>query len=268
MPKKKYAFKCKMDVECMSCWKVVLSENQEYHRKHVHKGENIKFRIYNDSKQQKLQFGGLSNKASESNFNKPSGSSVSTVGNCNNCNEPDKDEISLGDCDSNTVSEEFVRGLSDSVLDSPSSPLLPKNSESHPEANPDVGSSDCDLHLPPPENELNCENEIDCENEKDGENDINCKSKIDGEDDIDCEVNIGREGDIDCNYDINNSDGPNQLKLNQFNPKVYDGFKRDFNSNWYKKFPWINYKTGTCQVSCFALFKKAESLKRVNLLEV
>ena len=27
MPKKKYAFKCKMDVECMSCWKVVLSKN-------------------------------------------------------------------------------------------------------------------------------------------------------------------------------------------------------------------------------------------------
>ena len=141
MHMKKSVHICNMNIKFMPCWKAVLSKNQAYHRKHVHKGENIMFRIYNYSKQQKLHFEGLSKMASDS-FNKASHFSVSTVGNCNNCNEPDNIEILLGDGETNTISEEFVSGLRDTVLDSPSSPLLPKNSESHPEANPDVGSSD------------------------------------------------------------------------------------------------------------------------------
>ena len=49
----------------MSCYKVILAENQEYHRKHVHKGEKVRFQIHNDAKQPKLNFGALHRKVVE-----------------------------------------------------------------------------------------------------------------------------------------------------------------------------------------------------------
>ena len=45
-----------MQMECMSCGKHVLAENQQYHIKTSHDNKNVKFKIVNDAKQLKLMW--------------------------------------------------------------------------------------------------------------------------------------------------------------------------------------------------------------------
>ena len=45
-----------MQVECMTCGKVILSENQQRHIEKAHNNKVVKYKIYNDAKQPKLMF--------------------------------------------------------------------------------------------------------------------------------------------------------------------------------------------------------------------
>ena len=86
----------------MSCYKVILAENQEYHRKHVHKGENVRFRIHNDAKQPKLQFGTVRQKVPENDRLSSSNNSSKVVEDQNSdIDEPDSSEHSEDDSELN-----------------------------------------------------------------------------------------------------------------------------------------------------------------------
>ena len=50
-------------------------------------------------------------------------------------------------------------------------------------------------------------------------------------------------------------DAPNQPKLTEYDPKVYGKQKRDFQSDWYIKHPWIDFNISRSEVSCFACQK-------------
>ena len=54
--KNKGVYLCKMQVECMTCGKIILNENQQHHIKNSHNNKVVKFKIYNDAKQPKLMF--------------------------------------------------------------------------------------------------------------------------------------------------------------------------------------------------------------------
>ena len=87
-----------MLMECMSCYKVILAENQEYHRKHVHKGEKVRFRIHNDAKQPKLQFGALHRKVPENERLSSSNNSSKVVEDQNSdIDDPDSSDHSEDD---------------------------------------------------------------------------------------------------------------------------------------------------------------------------
>ena len=43
-------------MECMTCGKRVLAENQQYHIRFIHDNKTVKFKIVNDAKQPKLMF--------------------------------------------------------------------------------------------------------------------------------------------------------------------------------------------------------------------
>ena len=106
----------------MSCYKVILAENQEYHRKHVHKGEKVRFRIHNDAKQPKLQFGALNRKVPENE----------RLSSSNNSSKVVEDQNSdIDDPDSSDHSEDDDSELNEHVAPSPSEQLSGPGPSNH-----------------------------------------------------------------------------------------------------------------------------------------
>ena len=48
--KHKSSYTCKTQMECMTCGKRVLAENQQYHIRVIHDNKTVKFKIVNDAK--------------------------------------------------------------------------------------------------------------------------------------------------------------------------------------------------------------------------
>ena len=167
--KKKYL--CKMQVECMTCGKVILSENQQRHIEKAHNNKVVKYKIYNDAKQPKLMF-----------------PIKARIDDSSNNDEPDPDNFSQ------------------------MSPVMENTDETSDNNNEAFNNNDSDpedFNENPDNPEFEDQNKIDVVSSK-----------------------------------------PNQPVLEKYNPKDYD-CKRDFQSSWYKKHPWINYNLETHIVTCF-----------------
>ena len=96
--KHKSSYSCKIQMECMSCGKHVLAENQQYHIKTSHDNKNVKFKIVNDAKQLKLTFPKANivpqQSSSCNNVNIDRGLSDS---NSNDCSASTSDNINIGE---------------------------------------------------------------------------------------------------------------------------------------------------------------------------
>ena len=207
----------------MSCYKVILAENQKYHRKHVHKGEKVRFRIHNDAKQPKLQFGALHRKVPE-NERLSSSNNSSKVVEDQNSDIDDPDSSDHSEDDDSELNEHVARN---EQLSGPG-PSDHNVTESMELATENVSVLAPPLTPPPPSPPT----EIPVPETRPQ---LSPYQNLTPRDDV--------------------LDGPNQPELEAFDPKMYDGFKRDFNCKWYKKFPWISYNVERRQVSCFACQK-------------
>ena len=181
--KNKGVYLCKMQVECMTCGKVILNENQQHHIKNSHNNKVVKFKIYNDAKQPKLMF------------------PKARIDNSSNNNEPDNSsQISPVIENTDESSENDNQALNNNVSDS----------EGNFNENPDNP-------------ELEDQNKT-----------------VRDRDNVDLEQSTSK--------DVFVSSKPNQPVLEKYNP---NDCKRDFQSSWYKKHPWINYNLATHSVTCF-----------------
>ena len=63
-------------------------------------------------------------------------------------------------------------------------------------------------------------------------------------------------------------DAPQQPMLSKYNPRTFgnEDFQRDFQSAWYKQYPWLNYSIANHEANCFACerFMSDRSFKFTN----
>ena len=272
--KKKANYACKSKVECLTCGKVILSENQTRHLNYTHKGlKSVKFRFYNDAKQPRLQFNSTRR---DSNLNVPRGESNNNETlddpdptlnydeeiDTNTDEEKDETEVDLGEL----LDDSGTRNIDDEVY---------------------CGEPNITLDVDDPDPTLNydVETNIDAEEIDETEADLgefldeyetvnNDDEVIESEDEEEAVASsLGVEA-SDAGVAAP-SEGPRQPILDKYNPKSFGTHTRDFQASWYQKYPWIDFDTVTSTVSCYACkhfvkddhftydnWKKTEKLKK------
>jgi len=97
-------------------------------------------------------------------------------------------------------------------------------------------------------------------------------------DDIDLENNVKATGNSEPHASSLSLEVPHQPILPEYNPLKDNKQVRDFQSSWFKKWPWLEYNTGDHSASCFACrvyleevsfklknWKKSDKLKKHSL---
>ena len=250
--KKKGNYTCKIQVECLECGKVLLSENESRHSRLIHGGKKVQFRIKNDAKQPRLDFCFSTNRV-DCNANKtPSILNNLVV----NVDGPDGSLV-LGD----RLSKESSSPVSEGSVDLPeisgtvnecdevfSGQSTTDKSEVTSDRNIYNIAADDSRVTSAFENSLSADLEVRSVVEVNASSaaDVNQVSQVPV-----LEVNLVDDiGSVETLEAISVS--PRQPVLDKYNPTLYGDHIRDFQPIWYTKFPWIDYDIKSSKVSCFA----------------